>query len=53
LPAGNYVAAAIQASVGGEWQDPDFLRKLRFNADAVRFSLSDGGTATVRMSVKK
>ena len=53
LPAGNYVAAAIQPSVGGEWQDPAFLRKLRFSADAVRFSLSDGGTARVTVSAKR
>lgn len=53
LPPGNYVAAAIPSSVGGEWQDPDFLRKLRFSAEAVRFSLSEGGTATVSVSVKK
>jgi Carboxypeptidase regulatory-like domain len=53
LPAGNYVAVGIPASVGGEWQDPEFLRKLRFNSDAARFSLGDGATATVKVTVKR
>ena len=53
LPPGNFVAVAIPASVGGEWQDPEFLRKLRFSADASRFSMTDGSAATIKVTVKK
>ena len=53
LPAGNFIAVGTPASISGEWQDPEFLRKLRLHPDAVRFSLADGGTAIVNVTVKK
>src|SRR6185436_10046700 len=53
LPAANYVAVAIPTSVTGEWQDVDVLKKLRVSAGAVRFSLIDGGAASIRVTVKR
>jgi len=53
LPAANYVAVGIPTSVTGEWQNPDFLKKLRVSAGAVRFSLIDGGSASITVTVKR
>jgi hypothetical protein len=53
LPPANYVAVPIPTSVTGEWQNPDFLKKLRVSGDAVRFSLIEGGSAAIRVSVKR
>jgi protocatechuate 3,4-dioxygenase beta subunit len=53
LPAGSYIAVGVQATANGEWQDPDYLKKLRASGDAVRFALSDEGSATVKVTVRK
>jgi len=53
LPAGSYLAVGVQSTTNGEWQDPDFLKKLRASGDAVRFALIDEGSATFKVIVRK
>ena len=51
LPEGSYVAVALGAIANGEWQDPEFLRQLRPNANAAHFTLNDGLTTTVALRI--
>jgi hypothetical protein len=53
LPAGTYLAAAVASTVNGEWQDPEYLKKLRASADVVRFAVTDEGSTTVKVVVRK
>ena len=53
LPAGPYIAVAMASVANGEWQDPEFLQKLRGRAEAVRFTLVDGESKTLRLTMKK
>jgi hypothetical protein len=53
LPAGSYIAVGVQTTTNGEWQDPEYLKKLRASGDAARFALSDEGSATVKVTVRK
>lgn len=47
LPAGNYLAVAMETLVEGEWAEPENLERLR--AHATRFSLADGETRTLTL----
>jgi hypothetical protein len=47
LPAGDYVAVALEYVEDGAWHDPDFLESLRERATAVR--LAEGGSETVSL----
>jgi protocatechuate 3,4-dioxygenase beta subunit len=53
LPAGSYFAVAVPAMITGEWQDPEYLQKLRLNADAVRFTLLDEESKAVILKLKR
>ena len=53
LPAGNYIAVPVRRMLPGEWQDPAFLKAHRVSADAMRFVLSDGGSSTISLTVRK
>jgi hypothetical protein len=53
LPAGSYIAAGVKSAANGEWQDPEFLKKLRGSADAARFALGEEGSATLTITVRK
>ena len=45
LPAGNYLAVAVDYLPQGEWGDPDVLDRLK--SKAKRFTLDEGGTQTL------
>jgi hypothetical protein len=49
LPAGDYLAAALEYVQNGMWNDPQFLESLR--RDAQRFTLGDGGTQALSLKV--
>jgi hypothetical protein len=50
LPGGTtYLVAAIDYLEDGEWQDPDFLERLR--EDASRLTLREGETKTIELEV--
>lgn len=49
LPAGDYLAVAVDALVDGEWAEPENLGRLA--PAATRFSLADGESKTVRLSL--
>jgi len=51
LPAGAYLAVAVEYVPQGEWGDPDLLDRLR--PKGKRFSLSDGGSQTLELRVTK
>jgi protocatechuate 3,4-dioxygenase beta subunit len=53
LPAGTYLAVGVASTINGEWQDPEYLKKLRASAGVARFALADEGSATVRVVVRK
>jgi len=53
LPAGTYLAVGVPSAINGEWQDPEYLKKLRASAGVVRFALADEGSASVRVVVRK
>jgi hypothetical protein len=47
LPAGTYRAIAREFVEEGQWEDRKFLEEAR--ADAVRLTLSEGGTETINL----
>ena len=49
LPAGTYRAIARDFVEEGQWEDRKFLEEVR--ADAVRFTLTDGGTETLSLQL--
>jgi len=49
LPAGTYLVAAVDYLEEGEWQDPEFLERLR--EPAARVSVRDGETKTVALQL--
>ena len=51
IPAGNYLAAIVPLEDSGHWADPDYLDSLR--ATATPLTLTDGGTTTVTLTVRK
>ena len=49
LPAGDYLAVAVEYVATGMWNDPGYLESLR--RDARRFTLGDGAMQTVSLRV--
>jgi hypothetical protein len=49
LPAGDYLAVALDYVQNGAWNDPQFLESLR--RDAQRFTLADGGSQALALKV--
>src|SRR5437773_3829064 len=49
LPAGEYLAIALDYVADGAWNDPDYLESLR--RDARKVTLADGGSETVALKV--
>jgi hypothetical protein len=49
LPAGDYLAIALDYVEDGAWNDPEFLESLR--RDARKVTLADGGSETVPLKV--
>jgi hypothetical protein len=49
LPAGDYLAIALDYVEDGAWNDPEFLESLR--RDARKVTLADGGSETVLLKV--
>ena len=49
LPGGTYLVAAVDYLEEGEWQDPEFLERLR--EPATRVSVRDGETKTVGLQL--
>ncbi len=49
LPAGEYLAIALDYVEDGAWNDPEFLESLR--RDARKVTLPDGGSETVSLKV--
>lgn len=53
LPAGSYIALPVRRMLPGEWQDPGFLKEQRGSASASRFVVTDGGSASVTVTLRK
>ncbi|MEI6669144.1 MAG: carboxypeptidase-like regulatory domain-containing protein [Acidobacteriota bacterium] len=51
LPAGTYCAVARAFLEEGQWEAPDFLEQAR--AGATTFTIDDGGSASVSLSVRR
>jgi hypothetical protein len=51
LPPEDYRVIALPNVIGPEWQDPDFLQRLRFQATS--FTLTDGESRTLDLKLKK
>lgn len=49
LPAGNYLAIALEYVENGVWNDPEFLESLR--RDAQRFTLTDASEQTLALKL--
>jgi hypothetical protein len=49
LPAGEYLAIALEYIEDGAWHDPEYLESLRRDARTV--TLAEGGTETVPLKV--
>ena len=49
LPAGNYLAVAVDYVPQGEWGDPELLDRLK--SKAKRFTLGDGATHTLDLKL--
>jgi hypothetical protein len=49
LPAGDYLAIALDYVEDGAWNDPEYLETLR--RDAQTIALADGGSETVALKV--
>jgi hypothetical protein len=49
LPAGNYLAVAVDYLPQGEWGDPEVLERLK--SKAKRFTLADGATQTLDLKL--
>ncbi len=50
LPAGDYLAVAVEYLAQGEWGDPDVLRRLKDKA--TRFTLNEGDNKTLNLTLK-
>ena len=50
MPPGSYLMAALDYLEEGEWQDPEFLERLRESAS--RASLREGETKTVNLQLQ-
>jgi carboxypeptidase family protein len=50
LPAGGYLAVAVDYLAQGEWNDPDVLERLK--AQATSFSLKEGETKTLSLTLR-
>jgi hypothetical protein len=50
LPAGDYLAAAVEYVATGTWNDPEYLESLR--RDAQRFTLAEGGVQALSLRVR-
>ena len=48
-PGATYLAAAVDYLEEGEWQDPEFLERLR--EDASRVTIRDGETKTLNLQL--
>lgn len=51
LPPGQYYAIPVGALAGNEWQDPDYLHARLTSGEATPFSLSEGESKTVSLTV--
>jgi hypothetical protein len=51
LPAGNYLAVAVDYLPQGEWGDPELLERLK--SKAKRFTLGDGATQTLDLKLSQ
>lgn len=51
LPAGNYLAIAVDYLPQGEWGDPELLDRLK--SKAKRFTLGDGATETLDLKLTR
>jgi len=51
LPAGAYLAVAVEYVPQGEWGDPDLLDRLR--SKGKRFTVSDGGSQTLDLRLTR
>jgi hypothetical protein len=51
LPAGDYLAVAVEYVPQGEWGDPDLLDRLR--PKGKRFSLSDGASQALDLRLTR
>jgi hypothetical protein len=49
LPAGNFIAVAVDYVPQGEWGDPELLERLK--SKGKRFTLDDGGTQTLELKL--
>jgi hypothetical protein len=49
LPAGDYLATALDYVEDGAWNDPEYLEGLR--RDAAKVALADGGSETVALKL--
>ena len=50
LPAGGYLAIAVDYLAQGEWNDPDILERLK--AQATSFSVKEGETKTLNLTLR-
>jgi carboxypeptidase family protein len=50
LPAGGYLAIAVDYLAQGEWNDPDILERLKVQATG--FSIKEGETKTLNLTLK-
>lgn len=51
LPAGDYLAVAVEYLAQGEWGDPDVLQRLK--GKATRFTLNEGDTKTLNLTLQR
>jgi hypothetical protein len=51
LPAGKYLAVAVEYVAQGEWNDPEWLARAAKNA--TKFRMDDGGAATLDLKLLK
>ena len=51
LPAGDYLAVALDYVQNGRWNDPEFLESLR--RDAQRFTLAAGGSQSLTLKIRE
>ena len=50
LPAGSYLAVAVDYLAQGEWNDPEVLERLK--PKATSFSITEGDTKTLNLTLK-
>lgn len=51
LPAGDYLAVALEYLAQGEWGDPDVLQRLK--GKATRFTLNEGDSKTLNLTLQR